>query len=152
MTTETISSIPTTEAAPAKATKPTATKKTAGKAKPSQKKPATKAEAKKSAKPEKSSKGGPTGRQIAVLKLLGKGACLTRSKMYDSLGYANHSGLNDVLGKNDPAKRAEADKKYPSLLTLGFIRMTEIDVDGRTEAAYEITGKGKQALERALKN
>ena len=85
--------------------------------------------------------------QIRVLKMLAKGACLPRSEMYDRLGYKAHSGLNRVLGFNDPVRRAQADKEgYPSLLSLGYVRIEEVDVAGRAENGYEITAKGKQAL------
>lgn len=94
--------------------------------------------------------------QIKVLQLLAKQATgqppwgvLTRTSMYEALGFKTQSGLNDILGKNDPAKRAEADAaKYPSLLTLGYIKLstTSSKDDQPKERVYSITAKGKKAV------
>lgn len=89
--------------------------------------------------------------QIKVLRLLEKGARMDRATMYKSLGFRQNSGLNDVLGKNDPEKRAQADlKKYPSLLTLKYIRCRQVGGDGEVELQnlYEITPAGRKALEK----
>ena len=110
----------------------------------------------KASKASKASKAAPSASsngdglrplQIKVLALLAKKGPMGRSKMYDALGFKAHSGLNDVLGKNDPRARKEADKaKYPSLLTLGYIDM--FDVDGGANE-YKITSTGKKALAKA---
>lgn len=74
---------------------------------------------------------------------------LTRPKLYAALGFKNNSGLNDVLGKNDPKKRAAADKaKYPCLITLGHVRVKELDVDGAKENVYEIMASGRKIVEK----
>lgn len=121
-----------------------------------------KAKSKKKEKPTKqNSKPGKNGRaptehqqlrplQVRVLKELAKAkGPLTRAKLYDRLGFKAPSGLNNVLGKNDPKKRAKADKVYPSLLTHGYVQLLELDVDGRIERGYEITASGRKALEKA---
>ena len=89
--------------------------------------------------------------QIRVLKLLSKSKHgLTRTAMYEKLEFTQNSGLNDVLGKNDPAIRAKTDKaKYPSLLSLKYIRLNPTDVDGKVENLYQITASGKAALTKA---
>lgn len=92
--------------------------------------------------------------QIKVLNLLKGGAVLSRTQMYDKLGFKNQSGLNDVLGRNDPAVRARIDaEKYPSLLGLKYIRITMVPVpdapSGAEFAGYEITAAGKKALAAA---
>ena len=91
--------------------------------------------------------------QIKVLKLLAKGKPLDRAKMYDALGFSAHSGLNDVLGKNDPKARAKMDKeKYMSLISLGYIKLipaiTGPDEDVHTPIMYVITASGRKALEK----
>lgn len=89
--------------------------------------------------------------QIKVLKVLDKAkGTLDRGDLYEALGFKQHSGLNDILGKNDPKARKEADEaKYPSLLSLGFIRLKEVKVDPKDEKVerrYEITPSGRKAL------
>ena len=91
--------------------------------------------------------------QIKVLKLLSKSkGALSRGDLYLKLDRS--SGLNDVIGKNDPKKRAVADEaKYPSLLTRGHIRIIQVPVpdsqSGASECRYEITAAGKKALAKA---
>ena len=91
-----------------------------------------------------------TGKQIQVLQLLADGALLDRAALYDRLGFTQHSGLNDILGRMDPDKRAKNDQRYPSLLTLGYVIIKRLDIDGVWENCYEITPSGKKALEVIL--
>jgi hypothetical protein len=116
-------------------------------AEPSQKKTEKKGTEKaQGEKTEKGKKSGLRPAQVKVLELLKKGDALTRTQMYSAL--ETSAGLNGVLGYNDPERRARADQEgYPSLLTLGYIRIKEAEVDGRKTNVYEITPKGKAALE-----
>ncbi len=137
--TETTTTTPTIETP--KATKPVKAKKAS--------KPKSKAKAKSSTKPTVEKKDGLRPLQVRVLKALSKKP-MNRSKLYAALGFANESGLNDILGKNDLDARAKADKeKYPCLLTLKAIKMNAVDVDGRTENVYEITATGRKLFAKA---
>jgi hypothetical protein len=55
------------------------------------------------------------------------------------------------VGQVDPVKRAacEARSGAASLLTLGFVRVKLLDIDGKKERAYGITASGRKALEKA---
>lgn len=88
-----------------------------------------------------------TSLQVKVLQILSK--CkgrMTRAKLYEKLGFKTNAGLNDVLGRNDPEKRKERDQKYPSLLTLEYIDLMELDIDGLIENSYSITPRGRKSL------
>mgnify|MGYP001573832044 CR=1 FL=1 len=100
---------------------------------------------------KKTESGGANGElrplQIRVLQALNRSSSpLSRTKLYDELGFKAQSGLNDVLGKNDLKARARADKeKYPCLLTLDMVELVELNIHGRAERVYQLTPKGKKA-------
>ncbi len=117
-------------------------------------KPAKKA---KQAKPAKSvtkaapapGNGGLRKPQVAVLKALKKaGRPITRAAMKEKSGGVDISGM---VGCQDAKQRKENDKKLNvrSLLSLGYVRYTELDIDGSRETVYEITAAGKKALAKA---
>ena len=53
--------------------------------------------------------------------------------------------LVEYIGSSDDKIRAKNDKKFKSLLTLGFVKAT--DGDGAT--SYSITASGRKALAAA---
>lgn len=111
----------------------------------------------KPAKPRKAKKAAKTGRngkksglrkpQIAILAYLARqknGS--SRSKIKAATG----ADISGSIGCQDPTEREALEKKngYPSLLTLGYIRLNEIVVeDGMApERRYDITANGRKAL------
>lgn len=88
-----------------------------------------------------------TATQSKVLKVLAASpGLLSRKVLYDELGYTHRAGLNDVLGRNDPEKRSFRDKKHPSLITLGYVEVMNLDIEGVVEIVYRITPAGRNAL------
>jgi hypothetical protein len=61
------------------------------------------------------------------------------------------SQVGRYVGAHDPAKRAanEAELGYPSLLTLGYVRIVDVVDDGIDETGHALTAAGKQALKEA---
>lgn len=61
--------------------------------------------------------------------------------------------LTNYLGNYDSEQRAANEEKrgFKSLLTLGYVKQEQHDVDGRDVMMYEITANGRKALERANK-
>lgn len=85
--------------------------------------------------------------QLKFLELLyNNGGWMSRTRMCRELGYEN-LGMQNALGLNDPEKRAEADKKSPSLLTLGLIECIDLDIDGVSETNYRVTESGRKYIE-----
>lgn len=89
--------------------------------------------------------------QVKVLELLDKHPNgMDRAGLYDALKFKAHSGLNRVLGYNDPERRAKSDAEdYPSLLSLSCIKMQTRQLENSKVNVYVITAKGKQMLAKA---
>lgn len=53
--------------------------------------------------------------------------------------------MADPIGAANPENRPAAEERagYPSLLTLGFIKTKQLDIDGVLERVYEITDQGR---------
>lgn len=130
----------------AKAKKPVA-KATNGKAKAS-KKAAPKATERK----PREKKEGLRKPQIRVLQALVKTKApegeLTRKQISEQ-GKVDLAMLSEYIGKVEPdlRKTMEAKMGYPSLLTLGFVK---IDQQEGEPTMYKITATGRKALEKAL--
>lgn len=103
----------------------------------------------------KSSDGLRTG-QLRVLQFLAPyDGLATRGTIADGLGCSDVY-VGKMLGMSNPESRAafertkdgggSPDNPCPSLLTLGFVREVELDVDGVTERSYEITPAGRAGL------
>ena len=58
------------------------------------------------------------------------------------------TAIGDSMGYADPERRVRRDGEvgHPSLITEGFVREVELDLDGVTETLFEITDKGRAAL------
>lgn len=122
-----------------------------GKDKPA---PETKVKSKKTAKPAAEKKtrrtDGLKAWQIRILQALNKSNHpLSRSQISEKARTHPSNQTNAWgIGLADPVKRAAAEKKYgfPSLLTLKYVKESEIEVNGRTVSGYSITAAGKAAL------
>ncbi len=88
--------------------------------------------------------------QLRLLKVLVKmNAPISRNVLSEKAGYANPGIIGPVLGVADPILRKK--ETYPSLLTLDFVKQSQLGGPGEeiNELVYRITGKGKQALAKA---
>jgi hypothetical protein len=58
------------------------------------------------------------------------------------------TAIGDSMGYVDDQRRLRRDAEvgHPSLITQGFVREVELDLDGTTETGYEITDAGRRAL------
>lgn len=54
------------------------------------------------------------------------------------------------VGRNDEAQREESEAKwgYCSLITMGYVKNKQVDLDGKQVWVYEITASGKKAIEK----
>lgn len=88
--------------------------------------------------------------QAAILGVLAKAkGPMTRQAISDRAGYSSSVGVYAEIGWPDAKKRAKADKAHPCLITLGWVREHDLDVDGRKELGIEITAAGRKALEKS---
>ena len=97
--------------------------------------------------------------QVRVLQVLASVArgTLTRTKISERCGNKTNVVVGRAIGYSDPEKRTAFEqtkdgggrpgKPCPSLLTLGYVREVEVDVDGVTETGVVITPSGRKALE-----
>jgi hypothetical protein len=94
-----------------------------------------------------------TTRQAKVLRALkrAKGP-LTRNMIGERISSTGEpTSLGAALGRVDEEKRAALEEEvgYPSLLTLGYVKMTEVELDGGlSETVYAPTARGLAALEK----
>jgi hypothetical protein len=103
------------------------------------------AKAKKAA-PKKTKKTAAQASRVKLLKptrqvlaVLSKGACLTRQ----TIAARVQSQLKDKLINN---RISNESNTYRDLCSSKWIKVREMDVDGKTETCYEITASGKKAL------
>jgi hypothetical protein len=122
------------DAKPATAPKATATKRKGKKGK------------KAAAKPNNAAKPTANGKMIKpwrqVLTILAKGGALTRQ----GIAAAVQKRLKDTLVNN---RVAQESKTYAALAERGYIKVHEVDVEGRAETCHEITAAGRKALDAA---
>ena len=89
--------------------------------------------------------------QLRVLREIGKAdGPITRGEIARRLGITPVA-TSRALGFDDPIKRSNFEKNakeggFPSLITLGYIRRYELDIEGVLEIGYEINSKGREAL------
>lgn len=115
-----------------------------------------------SAKAKVESNGQPKSRkdglrlpQIRVLNVLAKkGSALSRSKISQLCGNKTTVVVGRAVGYSDPVKRKAFESTKDggftkSLLSLGYVREIELDIDGAKETAIEITASGKKAFDKA---
>jgi len=147
-TLETAATTQTETPAPKKATK-----------KPVKGKPAKgkKAKAEKTSTRPNSESGLRTA-QVRILTALKSGKAMNKTQINEACAKAGFETakkfsqwMADPLGSRNPkvSKAAEDRCGYKSLLTLGFVKPDEVDVDGHKEHVYVITSKGKAALAKA---
>ena len=87
--------------------------------------------------------------EARVLAELLNGACLTRTKLNQRIGFSELSGtVNFAL--NGMKIGPSSSKHYPGLLALKLVTRTELDIDGLKEWVYEITPLGREALQSYL--
>jgi len=89
--------------------------------------------------------------EMAILETLAKRGRLTRNGIAEKAGYSNSVAVYQQVGWPDEAKRREweAEHDRKTLLTRGFVREHEVDVDGKKETLVELTAAGRKALERS---
>lgn len=105
-------------------------------------------------------KSGMTTPQIRVLQILKaakEGGGLSRGEISRRGGYDTPVCLSRAIGYSDPDKRrafeqtkdggGEPGKPFPSLITLGFVYESEIDVEGLKETIVSLTPAGVAAYE-----
>lgn len=141
------------KSAPAPAAVKKGTKKAAVKTAPAPTK--KKAAAKKSAPVDtaKVAKDGLRKPQIRVLQaLLEAGKPLDR-KQISQLGNVDYAMLNSYIGAYNDDVRAKNDRVVmPSLYTLGYIKFSKQDVDGRDVIFNVLTATGRKAIEKINKD
>jgi hypothetical protein len=74
---------------------------------------------------------------------------LTREKMSLRAGYTAISGTV-TRALNGLREGSSSGAAHRGIIDLGYVRAVEIDVDGATELAYQITDAGRAALEKWL--
>lgn len=98
--------------------------------------------------------------QLRVLKVLSEAnGPLTRRKIAVRIGQNHQVYVGRAIGFSDPEKRAAFERSKEgggrpelpnySLLSLGYVIESEIDVDGVTETGVSITETGRQAFAEA---
>lgn len=122
---------------------PVAAKKAPKAKKPVAKKPA-KATNESAGRPRKEGLRKP---QIRILQALKKAGKPLDRKTIAAKAPVDVATCVEYIGSHDDSIRAANDKKhFPSLLTLGFVKFGPSAEEGGV--AYEISAKGKQALEK----
>ena len=105
------------------------------------KKAAKKAASKESA--PRSKKDGLRAGQVRILKALSKKDLMGRVEIAQKAP-VDVANCVELIGSHDEDKRAANDvKHYPSLITLGFVKPEQHDVNGKDTILYRITAKGK---------
>lgn len=96
--------------------------------------------------------------QIRVLQVLTKSkGPLSRSAISVKCGNKTTVVVGRAVGYSDPARRATFEQTKdgggspgspcPSLLTLGYVKERELDVEGVSETVLELTPKGAKAFQ-----
>lgn len=87
--------------------------------------------------------------QVRVLQFLSQGGMFTRKQIAEG-AKVDQPFLSTWIGSPDDATRAANDAKrgVKSLITSGYVKWDEHDVDGRNATVYSITQRGRQALTR----
>lgn len=126
---------------------------TVTKAKPKKAKKAAKAEG---AKPSRNGVVGVPQQRILGALAKAKGP-LTRGKINEACAKAGFTTakkfsawMTDPLGQADPKARKAAETKSgrKSLLTLGYVKQVDLDIDGHKEVCFQLTATGRKALEK----
>lgn len=108
-----------------------------------------KPKAKPAAKPAKASANGRLKKsQLRVLEALSKGDWLSKDKIMKRVFNGNSVNLSPIVGATDPKDRPAKEKAagHPSLITLGYVKQHNQNIDGVQVVEYEITPKGKKAI------
>lgn len=71
---------------------------------------------------------------------------LTRQRICERAGFSPTSGTF-TNAMNGVREGSSTGKAHPGLLRLGLVRIYELDVDGAPETVYQLTEKGKIALQ-----
>lgn len=92
--------------------------------------------------------------QIRVLKVLAgseedDSPMLNRAKLSERAGFSPISGTINSCLRGVPHGSSSGPAR-PGLLTLGYVQTFELDINGIPELVYQITEKGKEALEAVL--
>lgn len=90
--------------------------------------------------------------QIRILQLLSKASNpLTRPEIAKKAP-CDLANCTELIGShNDDVRKANDAKHFPSLRSLGFVRVEVHDIDGKDVFHHSITATGRKALEKALK-
>lgn len=104
---------------------------------------------KRKEKKSRKTKEGLRKPQVHILKILLPGGFLSRSKIADRSLIAINT-LCPMLGTGDPDASERIEKRcgVKSLVTLGYVNVITIDVDGLAEDVYSITAAGREAFEQ----
>lgn len=91
--------------------------------------------------------------QIRLLQAMAKAKGPLNAARLCELAGVDRAWVNEFTGKLDADKRADADEKYnvKSLVTRGYAKVRQVDVEGKKETVWEITATGRKGLETALK-
>ena len=90
--------------------------------------------------------------QVRILTALSKAKDGLSRKEIAEKAKVDSAWLTSWVGSLDDSVRAKNDKKvFPSLVSLGFIKPSIYDIDGKDVAVYSITAGGKKALTAATK-
>lgn len=86
---------------------------------------------------------------LAELYKVREGGCLTRAQLCRRTGTNNNSVTHDSIGSYDPDIRARRDRDngYLCLITLGYVVVSSMLIEGLREIVYEITPAGRRAFE-----
>lgn len=99
--------------------------------------------------PGRAKKEGLRSAQVRILQYLSKAKSAQPRKTIAEKAPCDLANCTELLGSHDDAKRISNDDKYfPSLVTLGAVKVQVTEDEGVT---YVITGKGNQLLTAALK-
>lgn len=100
--------------------------------------------------------------QIRVMRVLYRArGPLTRTKISERCGNRTTIVVGRAVGYSDPVKRRAFEQTRDgggspgnpckSLLTLGYVREKELDIDGYAEIVIELTAAGRRVYERLPK-
>lgn len=113
---------------------------------------AAKKTTKAAAPKEKAKKDGLRKPQVRILAALARNkAALTRSQIAEKAP-VDAAACVEYIGSADEAVRKANDvKHFPSLISLGLVKIEQRDVDGTDTILHTITAKGRTELEKAAK-
>ena len=104
----------------------------------------------------KAPKGGLRTAQIRILQALaGAAAPISKARICEIVAPSfptarlHQAWMTYPLGSIDATARAVAAQKcgYQSLIDLGFVSMSNLDIDGKKELVFEVTQSGLTALD-----